>query len=175
MWMPPPRRDSRDMTTTTQREDPVMTHITLSSSTLLRTCSTVGAAAVLGLTLAGSALAKPDAGYDGSQAPVPATVSTHAHPKGHAGTTRDESSNAVESQMLGHVPNVGPPSYNAWPHGSGAAAKTPAGVGRVSVPRLPDGSVPYLQIGLGALGGAVLTGAAAGALASRGRHHALSA
>lgn len=145
------------------------------STTLLRTCSTVGAAGILGLVLAGSALATTGPGDDGSASSATVAASTHAHPKGHAGTTNDASANAVESGMLDRLPKVGPPSYNTWPHGAGPVAHAPAKVGQVSGPRLPDGSVPYLQIGLGALGGAVLTGAAAGALASRGRHHALSA
>ena len=151
-----------------------MTHTTTSRTTLCRTSSTLGAAALLGLVLAGPALARPDPDDVGSLASVPAMGATHSRPKGHIAATYDSTANAVESRMQQALMPVAPPSFNSWPHGSGSPADTRAGIGQVTAPRLDETSIQYLQIGLGVVGGAALTAAAAGAVASRNRRHALS-
>ena len=88
--------------------------------------ATIGAAALVGLAMAGPASARPD---DGEKAPQPRT-------------------NLVVSDPV-----------------------TPQAKPETRVIRIDDNALEQLQIGLGALGGMALAGAAAGAVSARRHHH----
>lgn len=107
------------------------------SSPLRRSAYGLGAAAVLTLTLSGPASARPESPTYAGQAGTAATVVIPRAPEPSA-------------------QHPGPPSFNStWPGWSSPSdAGAPAG-------SAGDGTVPYLQIGLGALGGAALASAAA--------------
>ncbi|HEX5427178.1 MAG TPA: hypothetical protein VFX00_02550 [Pedococcus sp.] len=149
-----------------------MAHNTVNATTIRRTSSALGAAAILGLALSGPALARPEPGPDASRAATSCCVidesvyATHYGTKPSGGSSSSGSANAAENAAQQPKP-AGPPAYNSWPNG-----------GKVDTPN-PDtlvlkpigDSLELLQVALGALGGAVLTAAAAAAMASRSRHH----
>lgn len=107
----------------------------------------LGAAAVLAAALAGPASARPEP-------PVYNTWTTGV---------------AASTNPAARPYNPGPPSYNTWPHQNNAHS----GTSTVSVAGNAGPTLQYVQIGLGAVGGAAL--AAAGALtAARGRRTRLA-
>lgn len=130
------------------------------SKTTRRAAAAMGSAALIGLAFAAPALASSEgeahavvqrlAGVGGSPSlPNPGPPSYNSWPNLSMAT-----------------PNPGPPSYNSWPN------YTPTHESRTAnlVPSLDRTNVQYVQIGLGAVGGAAL--AAAGALVTtRQRRH----
>jgi hypothetical protein len=114
-----------------------------------------GAAALLGIIMAGPALA--------DQAPVGTVGSTPTTAVNRPGPP---SYNTWGSTP---VPRQGPPSYNTWPGLKVRAAR--------SVSATHGMNIQYSQVALGALGGALLTavGAAALAATTRGRRAAAHA
>lgn len=116
------------------------------STPLRRSTYGLGAVAVLALTLAGPASARPEPPVYNARTTGVAATAPAAHPY-----------------------NPGPPSYNTWPHQNVARADT----SRASAAGGGASTLQYLQIGLGAVGGAAL--ATAGALTTaRGRRHRLA-
>jgi hypothetical protein len=111
-------------------------------TTTWRAAAGVGAAALIGLVLAGPALASPSA-------PNPGPPSYNSWPS-----------------LSQAQPNPGPPSYNSWPNYTPNSRDTGSTGSTVT---LASDSLQYVQIGLGALGGAALTGVSAVAMASRQR------
>lgn len=117
------------------------------SITLRRGMHALGAATVLTLTLVGTASAEPG----------PPTFNTWK--TGAAVTVAVPIAPAARR----HTP--GPPSYNStWPGWSPPAAGGQRGTGGNAT-----GTLQYIQIGLGAIGGAALASAGALAVAARTR------
>ena len=117
------------MNTTQHRSTPTeavlgKAHSTTSRAARRTSLATIGAAALVGLVLAGPASARPD---DGEKAPQRTSVQSP----------------------------------------SDTSAKSPG----IRFVQIDDNALEQLQIGLGALGGMALAGAAAGAVTVRRRHH----
>src|SRR5690348_14429399 len=124
------------------------THSTRSAVTGL------GAAGLLGLMMAGPALADP--------APIGAAESTQT-----SAVTR-QGPPSYNHWGSATMPMQGPPSYNSWPAQNVRHAPVVLSTSGIDV--------DYAQIGVGALGGALVAGAAALVLASsRGRRRAAHA
>jgi hypothetical protein len=132
-----------------------MTHNAINATTIRRTSSALGAAAVLGLALSGPALARPEPGPDRHQPATSCCVidesvyGTHYGTKPGTDSSSSGSANAVENAVRQPKPAAPPQTPVLKPIGD---------------------SIELLQIGLGALGGAVLAAAGASAMASRHRH-----
>ncbi|HEV7196158.1 MAG TPA: hypothetical protein VGN19_09470 [Pedococcus sp.] len=123
------------------------------STPLRRSMYGLGAAAVLTLTLAGTASAEPGPPVFNTWkagAALTVGVPTAPAPRPH---------------------NPGPPSYNStWPGWSSPSTAN----GRVGATGGPSGTLQYLQIGLGALGGAALASAGVLTIATRTRRGRLA-
>ena len=115
----------------------------------------LGAGALLGLCMAGPALADPPStGGDGT---------TNSSLVGRQGPP------AYNSWDAGTVPQQGPPSYNSWP-------AQPAGHVTAVLPTSTGLHVDYALVGAGLLGGLLGVGGAALVVTStRGRRHAAHA
>lgn len=148
-----------------------MTHNSFHTTTIRRASSALGAAAILGLALSAPALARPEPGPHAGQTTVDQQAySTHYGTTPGSSRSLSGSANAAENSVQQPKP-AGPPAYNSWPNGGKVA--TPSQDTLVLKPI--GNSIELFQVGLGALGGAALTAAAAAAMANRSRHHVVHA
>ncbi len=131
-------------------------------TTTQRAAAGVGAAALIGLALGAPAVAGPASG-------VPALASDRASSltlQGDPSLPNPGPPSYNTWANLSRPYNPGPPSYNSWPNYT-PPSRDAGSRGRTATPG--SGSLQYVQIGLGALGGAALAAVSAFAMATRQR------
>lgn len=134
-----------------------------STTTSRRAATAVATIGLASLVTLAPAHARTDPGTPLPSAGTPADSSRLDSDRRGAGTTEAPPDRTYESSII---------QQNLWDLEDRRRVTAPSAPGPAAVIRVDDGAVEYLQIGLGALTGVALFGAAAAAVSASHRRHA---